>query len=181
MSKRGKNVQAVRRLNKLPASKVSQSSKKRAKKVLSIIEERGPLKGVKGAEAMGGTFLKVKDLSDVYGLSGNFDGIIVALSKSVIHKLRHSLKRLRTMKEKIIWSLPVIIQEEDLTLYEEVIAYLTSEGFNQWQLSNISHFHLINCKESRIVTSQYIHMLNSMAALTCEGLGCNRITLSVEE
>ncbi|MCK5503519.1 MAG: U32 family peptidase, partial [Thermodesulfovibrionia bacterium] len=173
---RGKNVEAKKRLQSLPAIKSGSEYKKIAKKIISTTNSIIPAKG----KTINGTLVKVKDLREAYGAGGNFDGVIITLSRAVIHQLRSHVKRLRSMRDKLIWSLPLIIQEDDLIMYRDVIAFLEANGFNRWQLSNICHFNLVDCEKAEVLTSQYMHTLNSMAARSYQLLGCNRIALSVE-
>lgn len=174
---RNKNVEAKRRLDRLPEKKVNADQrliKKIKKECLSAPIFNNKTVGLKG------TFVKIKDIKELYSLPASVDGIIIILSKAVIHNLRKSMKRLKSMKEKIYWSLPVVIQEDDLTLYHDVIAYLDAEGFKRWQLSNIAHFYLLKKIEGKKITSQYLHSLNALAAFQLHELGCQRIVLSVE-
>ncbi|MBE9504866.1 MAG: U32 family peptidase [Proteobacteria bacterium] len=173
---RGKNVEAKKRLQSLPAVKSGSDYKKIAKKIISTTHSIIPPKG----RTINGTLVKVKELREIYGVARNFDGVIITLSRAVIHQLRNNVKRLRSLRDKLVWSLPLIIQEDDLLMYKDVIAFLEQNGFNRWQLSNICHFNLIDCEKAEVLTSQYMNTLNSMAARAYQLLGCDRLALSVE-
>ncbi len=84
------------------------------------------------------------------------------------------------MREKIVWSLPLIIQEGDVPMYTEVIDFLVHEGFASWQISNIGHFDMLGDRNLTLCTSQYLHALNSQSVILLQELGCSRINMSIE-
>ena len=175
---RGKNIEAKKRLQKLKGIKISDKSRKTGNKVLhSLAKERiaPPQKTL-----LTGTLVRVGDLRDVPRVSNQCNGIIIPLVRATIHNLKKHLKKLKSMKERIIWSLPLVIQEGELPFYIDVIEFLGKEGFSNWQVSNISHFYLLKNDNYHICSSHYIHALNSEAIQALSELGCSRITLSIE-
>ena len=175
---RGKNVAAKRRFDRLNGVKVEQSSRKQACKALEMVQVNviEPPK----ERAIKGTLIRVTDLRDVYRFVNQADGIIVPLYRVTIHNLRKHLKKLKRYKERMVWSLPLVIQEGELPLYRDVIAYLVDEGFLNWQASNIGHFYLLKDHDVAIMTSQYLHALNSSAIRELADMGCSRVTISIE-
>lgn len=123
---------------------------------------------------------KASDIRAAFGLINNFDIVIIPLSRAVIHSLPGNIKRLKRIKEKLCWSLPLIISEDDLSDYKVIIDRLCSEGFKRWQVSNISHFHLLNSYQIDIWSSEYMHALNSSSVKILNDLGCSRIMISIE-
>ncbi|MDH3973721.1 MAG: U32 family peptidase [Deltaproteobacteria bacterium] len=175
---RGKNIEAKRRLDKIKGIKIQEESKLQAAGLLEKLlrESISPPKDVHPA----GTLVRVGDLRDVPRVSSQCNGLIIPLVRATIHNLKKHLKRLKAMKERIVWSLPLVIQEGEIPFYKDVIDFLGREGFANWQVSNISHFNLLKDGHFNISSSHYIHALNSAAIQSLSDLGCSRITLSIE-
>lgn len=175
---RGKNIEAKRRLEKLKGIKVSDNSKKIAHKVLHKLrsETISPSSEITPL----GTLVRIGDLRDVARVSNQCNGVIIPLSKATIHNLKKYLKKLKSMRERIVWSLPLVIQEGEIPLYKDVIDFLEKDGFPNWQVSNIGHFYLLKDRKLNLGSSHYLHALNSSAVQALSDLGCNRVTLSIE-
>ena len=175
---RGKNVEARRRFDRLKATKVAQASGKSAASLMAALEAER-IEAPRG-EVLRGALVRVAKLTDVYSFANQCDGIIVPLYRANLHNLKKHMKRLKTMRERIVWSLPLVIQEGEIPMYKDVIGYLASEGFLNWQVSNMGHFNLLKPFQCRLMSSQYLHALNSSAILSLKDLGCSRVTISIE-
>lgn len=175
---RGKNVEARRRFDRLKATKVAKSSGKNAGRLIADLE--GERIDSPKDTVLRGALVRVAKLTDVYSFANQCDGIIVPLYRATLHNLKKHMKRLKTMRERIVWALPLVIQEGEIPMYKDVIGYLANEGFLNWQVSNMGHFNLLKPFQCRLMSSQYLHALNSSAILSLQELGCSRVTISIE-
>ena len=175
---RGKNVSAARRLGSMKGSPLSGGCGKLASKVKRNISAE--MIAPPAQKAKGGLMVRVAELGEVYGIIGQCEAVSVPLARANIHNIRKHLKRLRSMKEKLVWSLPLVIQEGDVPMYNDVIDFLIHEGFLNWQISNIGHFYMFKGRNVDLSTSQYLHALNSQAVIQLQELGCSRINISIE-
>lgn len=175
---RGRNIVASRRLEKLPSFRLKTDPAETSRRIKCEIATFKNEK--KDLSSPGGFSAKVGNIKDSFGLIKKFDTVIINLSRSVVHALPAYIRRLSSHRDNIVWALPVIITEKEITYYKEVISYLSSAGFKKWQVSNISHFAILKDANAEIITSQYMHALNSLAASELIELGASGITLSIE-
>ena len=175
---RGRNIEAKKRLDKLKAEKIGAYAQKLSEKVMKSTGDEWP-KG-RDAKQVAGTLIKVAVIEDSYRFFNQCNGVIVPLFRANIHSLRKHLKRLKSLSGKVVWSLPLVIQEGEVSQYNELVEDLVREGFSNWQVSNIGHFEMLKKHDCNIVTSQYLHALNSSAFHALAELGCGRISLSIE-
>jgi len=175
---RGENIRAKRRLDALPATNAGKSAIKQSAIVRS--EYSNYRYENLSAKSHGKMAVRVSDLKAAYGVTNNFDVAIITLSRAVIHSLRSNIKRLRGIKDRLCWSLPLIICEDDLSMYTDLIDWLISEGFRRWQVSNISHLKLLGSYEVEIWSSEYLHALNSLSVKVLNESGCSRVMISIE-
>ncbi len=175
---RGKNVEAKRRFERLKRAELGSSGKKRTGNIIRRLQEEiiPPSRG----KELEGLLIRVGEMREVPQVVGQCDGVIVPLYRATIHNLRKQMKKLKTMRDRVIFALPLVIQEGDLPLYHDVIGFLVDEGFANWQVSNVGHFYLLEDPHINIITSHYLHALNSQAVLQMENLGCRRVSLSIE-
>ncbi len=177
-SQRGDNIRAKRRMDCLPVLNSKKISNSQSEKIKSEVK-RYEFTGVTGNRDFK-MAAKVAEVRAAYGLINNFDIVVITLSRAVIHSLFGSMKRLKKVKEKLCWSLPLIICEGDLADYREVIDRLCREGFKLWQVSNVSHFSLLRNYRVDIWSSEYLHALNSSSVKALNDLGCSRVMISIE-
>ncbi|HWI40420.1 MAG TPA: U32 family peptidase [Verrucomicrobiae bacterium] len=89
--------------------------------------------------------------------------------------------RRRGDRERIVWSLPFVIYEEDVRFYAEAVQFLLESGFRRFELSNLGHFPLLQGKEAEISTDYRLFSLNTQALLAWRELGASCAMLYIED
>ena len=135
------------------------------------------------------------------------DAISLPVSRANLHQLPQFARKIRS-RDRVLWRLPFIIFEADLTFYREAVAWLVQQGFHRFEAANLAHFPLLKEVEKQrarqatrglqgagpvndasgapaasleIVTDYRLFSLNSQALLAWEDLGATAATLYIED
>lgn len=109
------------------------------------------------------------------------DLISLPVSKANMHELQVFSRKLKGRQEKVLWRLPFIIFDKDMEFYRQAVEYLMDFGFRRFELSNLSHFQLLDGLECRRDLDYRLFSLNSQAMLLWEELGAESATLYMED
>lgn len=109
------------------------------------------------------------------------DTLILPVSRANLHQLPACAGKLGRRLDRVIWSLPFIIFEDDIPFHRDALKFLTSEGFRRFQVSNPAHFQLLSGLDVTITTDYRLFSLNSQALLHWEERGCAGATLYIED
>ncbi|MFO0794175.1 MAG: U32 family peptidase [Candidatus Brocadiaceae bacterium] len=93
---------------------------------------------------------------------------------------------LSNLKDKVVFSVPTIIREKhdgflNYERYKERIHTLMSQGFNQFQLSNLGALGLFDSKDVALYADYPLYCINPLSAVKLRELGFSRHTLSPED
>jgi putative protease len=119
----------------------------------------------------------VKDLSLV--TADGVDGLVVPLGRGAMHQLG-SFGR-RGLEERLVWSIPFVIFDDDWQWYAEAVAQLHSRGFRRFELNNVSHFQLFRGLDADLSAGYRLFTLNRLALEEWGRLGCRSATLYLED
>ena len=117
-----------------------------------------------------------------FPLQNGADATLLPLSKAAIHQIPSAVPRMRGSEELIIWQLPFIIFDRDMSLYRETVHTLYKAGFRRFVAANLSHFELFHGLDGlRLSTWHRCFSLNSQALLAWKELGAEAATLYLED
>jgi len=84
--------------------------------------------------------------------------------------------------ERLCWDVPAVIFEDEWQAFQSVVSRLIKQGHKGFRLNNISHFALFRPGDGvSLLAGPWLYALNSQAALSLQGLGCEQFTLSLED
>ncbi|UCG13800.1 MAG: U32 family peptidase [Deltaproteobacteria bacterium] len=95
----------------------------------------------------------------------------------------HSVSRPKlppARRDRFIWALPAIIQQQDLTFYRKQVRILQERGYNRWLVANWGHYRLFSSPPQMLVADHTFNVLNSQAGSLLQQLGCEYVILSLE-
>lgn len=115
------------------------------------------------------------------------------VSRVVLPLGRESLERFaagaaipRSLRDRIIWSLPPLIWEDDLVFFREQIANLLAEGFKAWQLGHWGQLEFFTAMAGDGATALELHadytcnLLNSQALAAARAAGFKSAQAALE-
>jgi putative protease len=124
--------------------------------------------------------VKVPALRDLSVLSADgVDGVLVPLGKSVPHQLAGISRR--GTEQRLVWSLPFIIFDDEWSWYREAVQLLHQRGFRRFELNNVAHFQLFQGLDCRLSTGYRLFSLNRVALAGWRELGCREAALYIED
>jgi putative protease len=89
---------------------------------------------------------------------------------------------MRGFEERVIWQLPFMVFDRDMTLYRDTLRQLHQAGFRRFEAANLSHFYLLKgLADVRISTWHRCFSLNSQALTAWHELGAQACTLYIED
>ena len=117
-----------------------------------------------------------------FPLQQGADITILPLSKAAIHQIPSAVPRMRGSENQVIWQLPFMIFDRDILLYRDTIRQLYKSGFRFFEVSNLSHFSLLNGLEGVHISAWHrCFSLNSQALASWRELGAETATLYIED
>jgi putative protease len=106
--------------------------------------------------------------------------LVLALDREVFERFTR-MKNLRIDSRRIVWALPPIIQEDEVSSYTAVIGQLKRQGFVNFQLGHISQLQFFQDRLRVVLTADYtLNVLNSLALLALQEYGVQRGQASIE-
>uniref|UniRef100_A0A831UBR5 U32 family peptidase n=1 Tax=Geobacter metallireducens TaxID=28232 RepID=A0A831UBR5_GEOME len=133
-------------------------------------------------EAKAEVLVRIEHLRDTAILrQQGIDAAILPVSRANIHQVPLAARKLRGDAGRIIWHLPFIIFDADLPFYQEAIALLIAQGFRRFELSNLSHFALLQGRDVELATDYRLFSLNTQALMAWHELGVTTATLYIED
>ena len=133
--------------------------------------------------------------------------LVITLSRQTFAQFSRQQKRLTLYRRRLVWALPPVILEADLSFYREAIVHLRASGYNTWQIGHIGQCLLFEAgaqasgeeggeshaqgrKKGRVgqapverllLFGDYtLNVLNSMSVQALAGLGLNNVQLAIE-
>lgn len=117
-----------------------------------------------------------------FPLASGADRTLLPLSRAAIHQLPSAIPRMRGSEDQIIWQLPFMLFDRDLTLYRDTLSQLYGAGFRRFEVANLSHFELLRGLDGlHISTWHRCFSLNSQALEAWRELGAESATLYIED
>ena len=117
-----------------------------------------------------------------FPLQNGADAVIIPLSRAVIHQLATATSRMRGSEGEIIWQIPFMLFDRDISLYRDTVRTLHQHGFRHFEAANLSHFHLFKGLDSLQISAWHrCFTLNSQALAAWRELGAGAVTLYLED
>lgn len=134
--------------------------------------------------------------------------LVITLSRQTFAQFSRQQKRLTPYRRRLVWALPPVILEDDLSFYREAIGHLRGGGYNAWQIAHIGQCLLFEAgaqassgepgeesppagrktgragqapAEKLVLFGDYtLNVLNSMSVQALAGLGLGKVQLAIE-
>lgn len=136
--------------------------------------------------------------------------LAITLSRQTFAQFSRQQKRLTPYRKRLVWALPPVILEDDLSFYREAIGHLRSNGYNAWQIAHVGQRLFFETgaqtvsaeggdekpspvsgrKKGRVrqvpterllLFGDYtLNVLNSMSIQALAGLGLNNVQFAIE-
>ncbi len=134
--------------------------------------------------------------------------LVITLSRQTFAQFSRQQKRLTPYRRRLVWALPPVILEDDLSFYREAIGHLRGGGYNAWQIAHIGQCLLFEAgaqassgepgeesppagrktgrarqapAEKLVLFGDYtLNVLNSMSVQALSGLGLGKVQLAIE-
>jgi putative protease len=113
--------------------------------------------------------------------------ISVALSRDNMSRLARFSNKINKFKGKIVWCLPAVVHEKDLSWYEQQLQRLVRGGYSRFELGHCSQYGLFAfVRESdqacpvELYGSYSLNLLNSAALHCAAHLGYTGVQFSLE-
>jgi putative protease len=145
---------------------------------LSGLVGEGPVKRASHPESI----VRLESVKDFHVLTHEgVDAVSFPVSKANIHQLPLFARKLKGREAKVSWRLPFIIFDSDMAFYRSAVESVISFGFRRFELSNLSHFQMLEGLEAEMSLDYRLFSLNSQAMLVWKELGADSVTLYVED
>jgi putative protease len=126
--------------------------------------------------------VRVENVRDFHVLANDgVDAVSFPVSRANMHQLPLFARKLKGREGKVSWRLPFIIFDTDVSYYRSAVESVISFGFRRFELSNLSHFQLLQGLDAEISLDYRLFSLNSQAMLAWKELGADAVTLYVED
>lgn len=127
--------------------------------------------------------LQVDSPSEVrWALSQGARQVVVPLHRAAIHELPRYLSRLKGDADQLVWQLPFMLVDQDLSLMVEALDALYQAGFRCFEVTNPGQLKLLQRYAGLQLSSGYrLFTLNSQALEFWQEQGVQRATLYIED
>lgn len=109
------------------------------------------------------------------------DHLSLPVSKANLHQLALFARKLKGRENNVSWRLPFIIFDEDVPFYRDAVQTIINFGFRRFEVSNLSHFHIMKGLDAELSTDYRLFSLNSQSMLVWRELGAEAVTLYMED
>jgi len=162
---------------KVVAGKEGRLRRARESALASLAVRRGS-----GAERREELAVRLDSIRDFHLLHHEgVDTLILPVSRANLHQLPAFPGKLRGRMDRIVWSLPFIMFQEDLPFYREAVVRLTECGFKRFEASNLAHFRLLDGLGVELSTDYRLFSLNSQTLMHWRERGVVAATLYIED
>jgi len=107
--------------------------------------------------------------------------LLVELSHKTFNSFPKTRKNVKGYQRKLVWTLPPVINEDEIDFFSKAIDTLISNGFKTWEISHIGQLLFFKEKEDiRLIGNYTLNVLNSQALLTLHSLGVEKAQAAIE-
>jgi len=168
---KGKTAEIIRRLGR-----VQGSSRKKVARLARVKKGRGrrleiPLFAIK--------------IDDLQLLKTRWpvvpEMLLVELSRKTFNSFPKTRKNVKAYHRKLVWTMPPVINEDEIDFFYKAIDMLISNGFKTWEISHIGQLLFFKGKEDiRLLGNYTLNVLNSQALFTLYSLGFQKAQAAIE-
>ncbi len=108
------------------------------------------------------------------------DRILLGFDKQILSQAGKIKTTLGAKARMVIWALPPIIMESELSRYHKQIALLMRTGFRSFQLGHISQVVLFGKEKVQLFADYTLNLLNSQALAMVGAIGLSRAQAAIE-
>ncbi len=108
------------------------------------------------------------------------DRILLSFDKQILSQAGKIKTILGAKVRMVIWALPPIIMESELSRYHKQIALLMRTGFRSFQLGHISQVALFGREKVQLFADYTLNLLNSQAMAMVGEIGLSRAQAAIE-
>lgn len=117
-----------------------------------------------------------------WALSQGAQQVVVPLHRAAIHELPRYLNRLKGDADQLVWQLPFMLFDQELSLITEALDALCQAGFRHFEITNPGQFKLLQrYAELQLSAGYRLFTLNSQALAFWQKQGIVRATLYIED
>lgn len=160
------------------------SSRLRVDKIVAAVQggHEETAGGGRGRKKGPQLWLKIDNLQVVkHPLPFNPDRLVIVLTRESFKKFLRGGNFLRQFEKKIIWSLPPIIHEPDMTFYQKTIQQLVRVGYRQWQIGHCSQAALFHRVKNCTLSADYtVNVLNAESVGSLRKMNIKNVQLHIE-
>jgi len=128
--------------------------------------------------------IKIDNPSYIETIVSYADRLIIELSDTVLNNLKQTSELLQennnVLSKEIIFSLPPIIKQEDIPIYQKNIEYLISLGYKNFHIANLGAMELLRKKDLSITADFPLYIFNPLSIAALKKLGIKEGTISPE-
>ncbi len=107
--------------------------------------------------------------------------LLVELSRETFNDFSKMRKKIKGYQRKMVWTLPPVINEDEVDYFSEVIETLISKGFKTWQISHVGQCLFFRTKDNiRLLGNYTLNVLNSQSLFTLRSLGVKKAQAAIE-
>ncbi len=154
-----------------------------AAKAAALCELQGQGSRAKGQGEHEQLLIQVDSPSDVrWAVSQGAQQVVVPLHRAAIHELPRYLHRLKGDADHLVWQLPFMLFDQELSLITEALDALYQAGFRSFEVTNPGQFRLLQRYAGLQLSAGYrLFTLNSQALAFWQEQGIQRATLYIED
>lgn len=121
---------------------------------------------------------RAQDLSQAF--QSPADWVMLTATKANLERLARQ-KLIPAQKQRLIWSLPTILQEKDLDYYRPALIWYQERGFRHWEINNWGHLGLFpEHDQLGLIGGARLNVRNTAALAGVAEAGCSWAELSLE-
>ena len=107
--------------------------------------------------------------------------LLVVLSRKTFNSFPKTSKNVKAYQRKLVWTLPPVINEDEVDFFYKAIDTLISNGFKTWEISHIGQLLFFKEKEDiRLIGNYTLNVLNSQVLFTLHSLGVQKAQAAIE-
>jgi len=145
-----------------------------------------PVAGMRRKRGASGTIplleIKIDDLQVLkFRLPVMPEQLLVELNRKTYNDFQHQKKTVKKFHNRIVWCLPPIILESEISFFSKAIDQLIKNNFRTWQIGHVGQQLLFDRKERLNLSGGYtLNVLNSQGLYVLKRLGLQRVQAAIE-
>lgn len=107
--------------------------------------------------------------------------LLVELNRKTFNDFQHQKKTVKKFHHKMVWCLPPVIMEDEISFFSKAITQLIKNNFKTWQIGHVGQQLFFDGKERVKLLGDYtLNILNSQGLLALQGFKLQRAQAAIE-